>query len=520
MAGYTWTRETAVERIDAYLTEIEAVTIKPYVRDTDLTNLPRDTAYRVDGVHVYIDILNLEEMLASTAQEGVTCHRRTLRFLNLHYRAVRRILGRVDAIQVDFHNQRLHAVIAKPYDDETKRVHRAVALAQLVIDVLSQTGEESDDDTIPSARVRVGIDTGVALAVNNGRRGHREPLFLGEPANRAAKRAAGGTATGIYLTDTARGAVNLTSVKNEDTAALSPADVATSQKKANLDVTSDEIVADWVDDLDDNPIGRFVFSGHTPPFADLDFETLSPQNSRRQDAISLYADLDGFTAFIASHVADDDGAKDVVRVLHVLRSEMDAVLHTDFEGRKVRFVGDCIHGVIAEGTSQTTDEEDSIRTAVLCSGALRSSFELALDMLEAEGLDVDGLGLAIGFEFGPIALTRLGIKDGMVRCAVGRGVLASEHEQQRCSGSETAIGSVAYNGATPPATVFGATRKRTGLDYDAAVAALKDANARVAKAAREVNLASAGLLRPASAASAPFAFPNRNVAPTKPAGFA
>ena len=79
MAGYTWTRETAAERIDAYLAEIDAVTIKPYVRDTDLNNLPRDTAYRVDGAHVYIDILNLEEMLASTAQEGVTCHRRTLR---------------------------------------------------------------------------------------------------------------------------------------------------------------------------------------------------------------------------------------------------------------------------------------------------------------------------------------------------------------------------------------------------------------------------------------------------------
>lgn len=521
MAGYTWTRETAAERIDVYLAEIDAVTIKPYVRDTDLTNLPRDTAYRVDGAHVYIDILNLEEMLASTAQEGVTCHRRTLRFLNLHYRAVRRIVERVDAIEVDFHNQRLHAVVAKPYDNEAKRVHRAVAFAQLVIDVLSQTGEENDDDdTIPSARVRVGIDTGIALAVNNGRRGHREPLFLGEPANRAAKRAAGGTATGIYLTNTAREAINLASVKNEDTAALSQADVATSQKKSNLDVTSDDIVANWLDDLDANPIGRIVFSGHTPPFADLDFETLSPQNSRRQNAISLYADLDGFTAFIAAHVADDDGAKDVVRVLHVLRSEMDAVLHADFRGRKVRFVGDCIHGVIVEGTAQTTDEEDSLRTAVLCSGALRSSFELALETLEAEGLAVDGLGLAIGFEFGPIALTRLGIKGGMVRCAVGRGVLASEREQQRCSGSETAIGRVAYDGATLPATLFGASRKRGGLDYDAAVAALKDADARVAKAAREASVASAGLLRPATTASAPFAFPNRSAAPTRPAGFA
>ena len=178
MAGHTWTRETAAERIDAYLAEVDSVTIKPYVRDTDLASLPRDTAYRVDGAHVYIDILNLEEMLASTAQEGVTCHRRALRFLNLHYRAVRRIVEHVDAIEVDFHNQRLHAVVTKPYGDEAKRVHRAVALAQLVIDVLGEIGEESGDDIIPPARVRAGIDTGIALAVNNGRRGHQEPVVV------------------------------------------------------------------------------------------------------------------------------------------------------------------------------------------------------------------------------------------------------------------------------------------------------------------------------------------------------
>ena len=38
----------------------------------------------------------------------------------------------------------------------------------------------------------LGIDSGTALAVNNGRPGHREPLFFGQPANHAAKRAGGG----------------------------------------------------------------------------------------------------------------------------------------------------------------------------------------------------------------------------------------------------------------------------------------------------------------------------------------
>src|SRR4051794_29057934 len=106
--AHSWNKDRATERIHTRLEEVSEVEIKEYVRDTDLGNLPRATAYRVEGVHVYVDILNLREILDTTADEGVTCHRRALRFLNLHYRAVRRILQAADVIEVDFHNQRLH----------------------------------------------------------------------------------------------------------------------------------------------------------------------------------------------------------------------------------------------------------------------------------------------------------------------------------------------------------------------------------------------------------------------------
>ena len=158
MTKKVWKSETTDKRVATRLKEVETVEIKDYVRDTDLHGLARNKAYRVDGVHVYADILNLGEMLQSTEVEGETCHKRTLRFLNLHYRAVYRIIAAVDAIQVDFHNQRLHLVVAKPYGDEAARVHKAVAIGQLIMDVLAKTGEDGDDK-IPSAKVRVGIDT-------------------------------------------------------------------------------------------------------------------------------------------------------------------------------------------------------------------------------------------------------------------------------------------------------------------------------------------------------------------------
>jgi len=518
VATRTWDKDRASKRIDTRIAELPIgdIEIKEFVRETDLASLPRNVAYRLHGAHLYADILNLADMLHVSDVEGETCHRRTLRFLNLHYRAVHRILQRVDAIFVDFHNQRLHSVVAKPYDSEVDRVHKAVAVAQLIIDVLARTGEDADH---PAAKVRVGIDTGEALAVNNGRRGHREPLFLGEPANHAAKRASGGTSTGIYLTNKARETLGLKPVGNEDATALTTDEISRSKDKAALDVTADDIVKEGKEDLKNSPIGAFGFSGHTPPFSTLDIEELSVKNSRRQDAATVYADIDGFTAYVTKNITTDAASKHVVRALHVLRSELDAVLHADFYGRKVRFIGDCVHGLLAEGTAQTSDEIATISNMTVCAGGMRSSFDLALSKLKASGTDASGLGLAIGFEYGPMNVTRLGIKGELVRCSASRGVVSAEREQSRCSGTETAIGSFAYDsGNDAVRAVFGKSRKRSGLTYDIAVKELSDKNDAVAKAARA--MAAADSLKPATSAPSTFSFPSRPTGPAKPDGFA
>jgi class 3 adenylate cyclase len=500
----SWKYDRAADHIDTKLKDVETVKIVDYCRDMSLESIPPNKAYRVAGVHLYADILNLSDMLNVTAEEGIACHRRTLRFLNLHYRAVHRILDRCDARRVDFHNQRLHSVLTKPYNTETdaeaKRVRRAVAIAQLIIDVLKETGDA--DEQIPSAKVRVGIDTGTALAVNNGRRGGREPLFLGAPPI-MPPRCRGGTRAGIFLTNEAREAIGLDCVEKPAATALTTAEIKECQEKAALDVSKNEIVDEWEEDLEKNPIGAFKFSRHTLPLRTRHHNP-DPGNSRRQEAASVYADIDGFTAYVADHI--DEAAEDVVRVFHVIRAELDLVLTCDFEGRRIRFIGDCLHGLLCEGTVHITDDPETVSTATLCAGALRSSFELCLEKLSDEGIDTTGLGLAIGFEFGPMSVTRLGIHGDRVRCAVSRGVLASEDEQTRCSGNETAIGASAHDVATQAVRdLFGAKRKVSGLDYNEAVEALAekgDATAKeyksaaFAKAAPAIASASDRIVRP------------------------
>lgn len=502
MAKRTWSEDTAKTRIAARLAEVETVTIKEYVRTTNLQGLGNGIAYRVDGVHLYVDILNIGDMLNITAFEGVTSHKRTLRFLNLHYRAVRDILLDVDAIEVDFHNQRLHAVFAKPYDDEKARIFKAVATAQLIRDVLAETGEDCDDP-LPAAKTRVGIDSGLALAVNNGRRSSREPLFLGNPANQAAKRA-GGDAEGIYMTNNARAVVGWDKVLDIDATALTVAQIEEAQDEADLPVTVDDVLENWEEDLANSPIGTFDFTRHTPPFRDIDLEKLTPGNSRRQESTSIYADIDNFTRYVADRVDDDDEAADVIRTLHVLRGEMDSVLHDDFAGKKIRFIGDCIHGILVEGTSQTTDDEETAKNALLCAAAMRSSFNLAKTELVAAGVDAGDLGLAIGLEHGITSVTRLGMKGERTRCCISRSVFASEDEQLRCSGRQTAIGPELYKHAPESfQTLFGSARRRSDFDYAAAKGALAPKSE-----AKKSSSAGSGLLKPATAtaAAAGFAF--------------
>jgi class 3 adenylate cyclase len=479
-----WNYNRAKAQIEARLNQVKIVEICDYTRETSLKSIPSNKAYRMHAVHLYVDILNLAEMLNSTDVEGETCHKRTLRFLNLHYRAAHRVLAECGVIRVDFHNQRLHAVIAKPYgeEDESTRVHKAVAIGQLLIDVLAETGDY--DEHIADAKVRIGIDTGRALAVNNGRHGNREPLFLGKPANVAAKLASNGSKVGIYLSDEAREAIGLPALGGDKplSTPLTTEQIEGSQEDASLLVSASDVIEEWHEDNEQNPIGAFEFARPTPPLSTLDITKLTPGNSRRTEAVSIYADLDGFTAYVDAHI--DDNSEDVVRCLHVLRSEMDRVIMSDFEGRRIRFIGDCVHGLLVEGTAQTTDVEKTISSAVICAGGLRSSFELALEVLTDDGVEVGDLGLAIGLEFGPMVVSRLGMQGDRVRCAVSRGVLASEDEQKGCDGTETAIGATAYaSGSEAVRQVFGNRRQCVGLTYDVALEALTAERDRTAKAA-------------------------------------
>jgi len=466
-----WNRETSRERIKKSIAQCQDIKITNYRSTTDFDSLGLERAVRVDGVHVYVDIVNAEAMLCSDNTESDRSHRRYLRFMHLFQRVAHGVLGKTDAIKVAFQNQRLHFVVCDPVGDEAKRLAVAVAIAQLLIDVIERGNELHAE--LADAEVAVGLDTGRTLAVRNGTRGERELLFLGNAANKAAH--AVPKRSGIAVADAAKNALGWA------TSRPTKVEIAACQEKAGLRIKAETLVDQWKRELRDTPLQEFQFTRPMPPLKDLDFNILTPANSRHIECASVYADIDGYTAYVSAHINDDKKAEEAVRALHVIRKELRDTLN-DLGGRKVRYIGDCLHGVIARGARET-DEPGTVTDALLVAGAMRDAFGIAKKELK----DVDELGLAIGVEFGPTTLTRLGVKGVRDRIAAGVAVGAAETAQRKCSGRETGLGTnalaVLANAPKTLKILFDSAGQAEDLGYNTVTIAAEVAGDRNATAA-------------------------------------
>jgi len=434
-----WSIKSSRARIESANEELQEITVKKFTKASSLYGIPLTTAYRVQAAHVYVEIPNALDMLSSTATEGAQSHRRLLRFLHIYQRIARVVLAQTSAIKVDHQNQRLHFIMHNT--DDRAAVLEAVAVASALRDVLLNANELHAE--LEDATVTVGVDVGEALAVSNGTRGDREPLFLGGPANLAAKMTAS-KKSGVFLTDHAREQVSDEwAVADAQATPLSQTQLDYCSSESGLNLNVDKLLERWQADLSATPLAEFQFSRATPPLKYLDFDQLSPKNTKRMEMGTVIADVDGFTRFVAEHASDDD-APLLVRALHVIRKEMRDVLN-DFGGIKLRYVGDALFGHLAEGTSMTTDVEESVTTLVGCAGALRDAFGVIQEVIP----ETSELGLQIGLEVGPVSLTRLGVKGARDRCAIGLSVLNAETWQADCGGTETALGDEARRNASP-----------------------------------------------------------------------
>jgi class 3 adenylate cyclase len=471
----TWSYERAQRRIEDSLASAPQVRVENFsdylprmialrasrMEDAPEPNVIRDlgpgAAVIVDTVQVYVNVVNYNEMRLEAGRETEVSHGRALSFLHVHYAALDRASDGVGGQRVDFHGPRMHTVFihSNPEDLDGYReaVRRALRLARETVE-LSAAGSRDIVRSQIAPKFRIGIDIGRCVAIDSGKKGEREPLFIGSAANHAAKLAEG-SVEGIFVSDRVRSLFGIPqegSFAREHVGAISPLQLSLLIQDGFSE--DEERVARKIGAMRDElrkhrdaTIGTdgFVFHYHEPPLRSIDYAALRPSNSIRMPLVSIFADLDGYTAYVDNAVRKG-GVALAVRDLHVIRTELNAVLQDDFQGRRVRFIGDCLHGLIAAGNAEQANLTQTVERATACVGALRSSFDLCLDSLTSAA----SLGLAIGYELGSTPISRIGIRgERSVRVASSVATLTSELCQRACGGSQSKIGAEAFKYASP-----------------------------------------------------------------------
>ena len=408
----------------------------------DLDELSARTTFLVEGAHLYGQLLDFDDLVVERDRETEASHARVLKFLHTYYRVWDAIVDDEDGHRVDYHGARMHAVVTEPEGDPRDQVSRAVALANK----LTQSARQVGDAYGFPARIRFGIDHGRCLAMTTGRAHERDTLFLGSPANHAAKKAAENGGPGIFLADSARRVVGEQALAKSLSGEMFLTDsyvhdAASRYRYDRLDRT----VANLVDERRRGADGTvFQFFRPTPPLARVKFAELSPARSIRMGMASLFADIDGFTAYVDRSIRGGSALiKGAVRTVHVIREELNDVLQEDFGGKRVRFIGDCIHGCVAAG-DQSDDATQAVDDTAMCAAGMRSSFDLCLRFTQPDA----NLDLAVGIEYGTVPITRLGTQgNDSVRCAAGRAVVQAERLQQSIEGGGVKMGPTALSHA-------------------------------------------------------------------------
>jgi len=421
-------------------------------RTPPLFDLEKGEAVLVDTVQIYITITNYDDYRLHEGRETEASHARALEFLHFYYSACDRVIQDSAAQRVDFHGARMHAVVIN--EDGVEGRPGALKKALRFVREFQQVADEANQELAGSAftaRFRIGIDIGPCVAINNGTGLEQEPMFLGSPANHAAKLTYGDE-PGIFPSERVKALLGLQKAVGVEYGAMVNEAVVDDLIVSTFPLTGGiakaterrQIIDEWRGQIEAKTVpepteARFSFHRRQPPLCEIKFADLSPSNSIRMDLVSMFADLSGYTDYIDRAIAQD-AIPAAVQALYVIRQEFQNVVESDFGGRKIRFIGDCIHSVMAEGTVAETDPVLTVSKAMSCAGALRSSFNVCKQELDG----VDDLGLSIGIEYGPTPVTRVGIRGvRSVRLASSKATAASEKMQRGCNDDETLVGPVA-----------------------------------------------------------------------------
>ncbi len=424
-----WNEGCSLERAKKKYDVTEGLVVGDIVRETDLERTMLKNPRRIRAAHVYVDIPQFRSLLGDGEP-----NEEMLRRMHLWAREVTKIVeGDFNATKVHFQGPKLHALSYRPVGDDHVTVVKAVLLAAAVRATVPVFNDVLELDTDEAWSAAGGVDFGDALVTKDGVAGDRELLFLGNPANVAAKIIAG---NGLRLT--------------AEVADLLPADVADEVfSTGQEDVYSFTPTAKQLEELvalygygwsRENSRDRLVEAVSACPAgaatvhdasSKIDKGTLGFSNSKRVHAVSIFADVDGFTAYVAE--ADAAGTlPEAVRAYHVIRSEMRNTAVDDYEALRIQYQGDRMQAL---AYLPLDDAEQVALTAVRIAAALNSVTTHVLPEVIGEA----ARPIAIGLAAGRVLVSKLGQHGDRDVVSLGRSTAEAARIQQALDGGQIGI---------------------------------------------------------------------------------
>ena len=436
----SWNYDVSRERIKKHIANLGEIEIEKLVRDADLYTLLSETKCReILGAHVYINVSNFAKLATKVGSDN---YRRVIQAVHLYQREVARIVegeGIFDGVRIHFQGPKLHALFYRPIDSRQK----LAALAVLLQAVLRQFVRYVFNPAFPAVNNLVisgGADIGTAIGTQDGMKGDRELLFLGAPANHAAKIIAGPGSLRMTAGLYAELPEELQAFCiEEDSGDFSLADFDESTlcdllSAAGIDWGSYGSAGRVEDDKSMFPLKDISYSDAEDG---IDLDSLGITNNERVTAASLFADVDGFTRYIGA-TQTHDAKKQALRVLHAIRKEMAAVVKQDFDGLRIQYQGDRVQALFH---LPQNDPEAIVAKTVKAAIGLQSSMEYTLKEILPEACP---LRLAIGIDLDTTLVSKLGTRGQRDRICIGMGVERAAAFQEKCAGGEIGFASTVY----------------------------------------------------------------------------
>jgi hypothetical protein len=431
-----WNIDSSRDRIARIAAAIPEIVITDLRREMTLDNVKLANPKRITGVHSYIALANEQRLVDDLLDvENQDAARRAARLLHLYQRATGRTADAFGAARIHFQGSRLHSLTYRPFSNHAEIAARAVTMALAVDHVVRRALNPALKDD-PNLSVAAGAAYGESLATMSGSRGDSELLFIGDAANNGAKaidlacrlRVTGELLElldcddlGIEATEQPDGHYSLAMTKEaiEDVA-----------KRYGIAWTLDAAIKKVNDDVDTITLDSVGISKAT---AKIDKQRLSLANCKLNQALTVFGDLDGFTAIVAAAMHADERLAGLVRDFHIVRAELRHVaisdcgptLRVQYQGDRIQLLRHLPHDDGAKRALQ----------AVKIAAAWNSSLTHTLP----EVVELDGVQVATGIADGATLISRLGTRGNRDIVAVGHGVRRAERTQRNLDGAEFGV---------------------------------------------------------------------------------